>query len=34
MESTTTSPIRWTIADLALFEGDRTNRYEIIDEEL
>lgn len=30
----TTNPIRWTIADLSLFEGDRVNRYEIIDGEL
>jgi Uma2 family endonuclease len=34
MQSTTTNPIRWTIADLVIFEGDRTNRYEIIDGEL
>ncbi|MGA7937003.1 MAG: Uma2 family endonuclease [Kovacikia sp.] len=34
MQSTTTSPIRWTIYDLAIFEGDRANRYEIIDGEL
>jgi Uma2 family endonuclease len=34
MQSTTTNPVRWTIADLAIFEGDRTNRYEIIDGEL
>ena len=34
MESTTTSPVRWTTADLAIFEGDRANRYEIIDGEL
>jgi len=29
-----TNPIRWTTADLAIFEGDRANRYEIIDGEL
>ncbi|MBF2026279.1 MAG: Uma2 family endonuclease [Oscillatoriales cyanobacterium C42_A2020_001] len=34
MQSTTTNPIRWTIADLVIFEGDRANRYEIIDGEL
>lgn len=34
MQSTTTNPIRWTIADLAIFEGDRSRRYEIIDGEL
>jgi len=34
MQSTTTNPIRWTIADLAIFDGDRANRYEIIDGEL
>jgi Uma2 family endonuclease len=34
MESTTTSPVRWTTTDLAIFEGDRANRYEIIDGEL
>jgi Uma2 family endonuclease len=34
MQSTTTNPVRWTIADLAIFEGDRANRYEIIDGEL
>jgi Uma2 family endonuclease len=26
--------IRWTTADLSIFEGDRSNRYEIIDGEL
>jgi Uma2 family endonuclease len=26
--------VRWTTADLAIFEGDRSNRYEIIDGEL
>jgi Uma2 family endonuclease len=34
MQSTTTNPIRWTITDLVIFEGDRANRYEIIDGEL
>jgi Uma2 family endonuclease len=34
MQSTTTNSVRWTIADLTIFEGDRTNRYEIIDGEL
>lgn len=34
MQSTTTNPIRWTTADLTIFEGDRANRYEIIDGEL
>ncbi|UBF23662.1 Uma2 family endonuclease [Kovacikia minuta CCNUW1] len=34
MESTTTSPIRWTTSDLAIFEGDRAHRYEIVDGEL
>jgi Uma2 family endonuclease len=34
MQSTTPSPVRWTIYDLAIFEGDRANRYEIIDGEL
>lgn len=34
MESITTNPIRWTTSDLAIFEGDRANRYEIIDGEL
>lgn len=34
MQSTSTSPIRWTVSDLAIFEGDRANRYEIIDGEL
>jgi hypothetical protein len=31
MQSTTSSPVRWTIYDLAMFEGDHANRYEIID---
>lgn len=34
MQSTTTNPVRWTISDLAIFEGDRSKRYEIIDGEL
>jgi Uma2 family endonuclease len=34
MQSTTTNSIRWTTADLAIFEGDRANLYEIIDGEL
>jgi len=34
MQATTTHPIRWTTADLGIFEGDRANRYEIIDGEL
>lgn len=34
MQSTPTNSVRWTIADLGLFEGDRVNRYEIIDGEL
>jgi hypothetical protein len=34
MQSTTTNSVRWTIADLTIFEGDRANRYEIIDGEL
>ena len=34
MQSTTPTPIRWTIADLVIFEGDRARRYEIIDGEL
>jgi Uma2 family endonuclease len=34
MQSKTTNPVRWTIADLVIFEGDRANRYEIIDGEL
>ena len=29
-----TESVRWTTADLILFEGDRANRYEIIDGEL
>jgi Uma2 family endonuclease len=29
-----TSSVRWTTADLAIFEGDRANRYEIIEGEL
>lgn len=34
MHSTSPNPIRWTIADLVIFEGDRSRRYEIIDGEL
>lgn len=34
MQSTTPGPVRWTIYDLAIFDGDRANRYEIIDGEL
>jgi Uma2 family endonuclease len=34
MQTTSTSPVRWTSEDLILFEGDSTNRYEIIDGEL
>lgn len=34
MQSATTNPTRWTTSDLAIFEGDRVNRYEIIDGEL
>lgn len=34
MQSTPPSPVRWTIYDLAIFDGDRANRYEIIDGEL
>jgi Uma2 family endonuclease len=34
MQSMTSSPVRWTIYDLAIFEGDRANRYEVIDGEL
>ncbi|MBD2297941.1 Uma2 family endonuclease [Nostoc sp. FACHB-190] len=34
MNSTPVSQVRWTIADLALFESDRNHRYEIIDGEL
>jgi len=34
MQSTTTHLVRWTTADLAIFEGDRANRYEIIEGEL
>jgi len=33
-ESATTSPVCWTTSDLEIFEGDRVNRYEIIDGEL
>ncbi|ATS19582.1 hypothetical protein BRW62_08600 [Parathermosynechococcus lividus PCC 6715] len=34
MQSTNTNPVRWTTADLAIFDGDRANRYEIIEGEL
>ena len=34
MQTTPVSPVRWTTADLELFAGDRTCRYEIIDGEL
>lgn len=34
MQSTSANPIRWTTADLVIFEGDRSHRYEIIDGEL
>ncbi|AFZ18181.1 Uma2 family endonuclease [Allocoleopsis franciscana] len=34
MQTTPESPVRWTIADLELFAGDRNNRYEIVDGEL
>lgn len=34
MQTTPTSPVRWTTSDLEIFEGDRVNRYEIIDGEL
>jgi Uma2 family endonuclease len=34
MQSPTPHSIRWTTADLSIFEGDRVNRYEIIDGEL
>ena len=34
MQTTPTSPVRWTTSDLDIFEGDRVNRYEIIDGEL
>ncbi|KAF3887042.1 MULTISPECIES: Uma2 family endonuclease [Nostocales] len=34
MQSATTYPVRWTTYDLEIFEGDRVNRYEIIDGEL
>ncbi|WP_243147063.1 Uma2 family endonuclease [Scytonema sp. UIC 10036] len=34
MQSATTNPVRWTTYDLQIFEGDRVNRYEIIDGEL
>lgn len=34
MQSTNTSTVRWTTSDLGIFEGDKANRYEIIDGEL
>lgn len=34
MQGTPMNSVRWTTADLELFSGDRTNRYEIIDGEL
>jgi Uma2 family endonuclease len=34
MTATPISAVRWTTADLELFEGDRVNRHEIIDGEL
>lgn len=34
MTATPISTVRWTTADLELLEGDRVNRYEIIDGEL
>jgi Uma2 family endonuclease len=34
MQATPESPVRWTTADLEVFVGDRTHRYEIIDGEL
>jgi Uma2 family endonuclease len=34
METATTNLVRWTTSNLAMFEGDRVNRYEIIDGEL
>jgi len=34
MQTTPTSPVRWTTSDLEIFEGDRVNRYEIVDGEL
>ena len=34
MQSTRTSPVSWTTSDLEIFEGDRVNRYEIVDGEL
>jgi len=30
VQSTITNPIRWTIADLVIFEGDRANRYDSV----
>jgi hypothetical protein len=34
MQSTMIHSIRWTTADLGIFGGDRSKRYEIIDGEL
>uniref|UniRef100_A0A7C3KJA1 Uncharacterized protein n=1 Tax=Oscillatoriales cyanobacterium SpSt-418 TaxID=2282169 RepID=A0A7C3KJA1_9CYAN len=34
IQSATTNSVCWTLPDLAIFEGDRVNRYEIIDGEL
>ena len=34
MQISPTHPLRWTINDLTIFEGDRVNRHEIIDGEL
>ncbi|MBE9042141.1 Uma2 family endonuclease [Oscillatoriales cyanobacterium LEGE 11467] len=34
MQTAEVGAIRWTTEDLVLFEGDRANRYEIIDGEL
>ena len=34
MQTTPEIPVRWTIADLELFAGDRNNCYEIVDGEL
>lgn len=30
----TANSVRWTTADLGIFDGDRVNRYEIVDGEL
>jgi Uma2 family endonuclease len=34
MQTTPESPVRWTTADIEMFAGDNTHRYEIIDGEL